>query len=1356
MSNDNDAIKVNHIFIWGGAASENLAEARKAEEADLKLDTPKAVLDCLAQCLAHPTYFREAREDFYNARQKPGENTTTFYSRLLELYTMAEFPADSQFLVADKLIHGCLNSDSKRKLMAKGKDVTVKQCLEQLRQNEAVDGTMKRFENQVNFVSHKKPTFSKKNGAPHKRNSHASKSEKQKTEKERCKWCSGHPHPRKECPAKDTKCGSCHKKGHFEKSCRGTKQKKHKSQNLIGVSDSDSEDESGYSYDMDAVSVKGKAREILASVTFHTLNPKKLHGKVDTGAMATCMPLQLLQEIGLSKKNIKPSNARLRGVTGADMRTHGILDVSCTCNHITHDFQIHITELGSELILGLDFCREFNLVKIADSCVQRNINIDFKAVHATDESAVDYSELKKKWAKHLPLGRKTGDPMEDLKAIFPETFDGSVGLFQGEVDLQVSPEAKPIQLPPRAVPLSVLPKLKEELDKMEKEGIIRPCPETTDWVHNLVIVSKKNGDIRVCLDPRNLNKHLIRSRHYTASWEDAQHTFRNGQYFSTLDAKSGYWTKKLNTESQLLTAFNTPFKKYCFVRMPFGLSVSSEIFCEQMDGALAGIPGTFPCADDVKVQGSTEERHDINLLETVQKAKSAGIKFNPAKCDIKKRKISYFGRIVTPTGINPCPKKVDAILALNPPENKQELQSFLGTVNFMSNYIPNLSQKTHMMRGLLRKDVRFCWSSDMQKEFENIKQVIANSVQLTHFNPNKPAIIETDASQKGLGSVLIQEGSPVKFLSKSLTTAEADYSNIERELLAVVFACEKLHTYVFGRSVTVHTDHKPLESIFQKPISLAPPRLQRMLIRLRMYDLHVKYVGAKSVMLADTLSRLVKPGSDKAIPDLDVTIAQIMKIQPTRLEMLQAETKSDSSMSQLADFILNGWPERMHDLPEVLQAYWCFRDELAIMDGLIMKGSRIVVPSTMRPDTLTRLHDGHQGLTSTLQRARRTVYWPGLHNDVSATLSKCTECQQHANKKPRPPERQISVTRPMEVIGIDLMEFKGQHAVVTIDYFSGFITVNYINTQTSAAVIKVLNSDYRKFGLPEKIITDNGPCFKSAKFDKFCADLEIGHITSSPHYHQSNGRVERAIQTIKQILKKTITEQEITLAVIAYHDTPISADLPSPAELFFSRRINTRLGLMYHPSILNDDQKCKLAEKRAAHLTPKDHPPVEYVPRQLVWFTEDTSPDWKPGYIEMNDQMPESYWIISDENGRRIRRNRHDIKPRIVEMTSSTHRPTIEPRIVAEPPSPAMLTGGTPTHLFGEPNTDSPPCSNTANTPATVVNQRESQPKTPKAERSSANSPRKSRAGRCLKENKDPNFVYAMQLQCVQEQVLRT
>ncbi|CAB4003690.1 Hypothetical predicted protein [Paramuricea clavata] len=168
----------------------------------------------------------------------------------------------------------------------------------------------------------------------------------------------------------------------------------------------------------------------------------------------------------------------------------------------------------------------------------------------------------------------------------------------------------------------------------------------------------------------------------------------------------------------------------------------------------------------------------------------------------------------------------------------------------------------------------------MQKELDTIKRDIANVVKLIHYDRTKPVVIESDASPKGLGAVLIQDGKPVRFLSKALTSAETNYSNIERELLAILFACEKLHTYTFGREIIVHTDHKPLQSIFQKPISLAPSRLQRMLLRLSIYNVQVKYVGSKSVLLADTLSRLVDPSKAKEIPGLDINIAQVIKVEP--------------------------------------------------------------------------------------------------------------------------------------------------------------------------------------------------------------------------------------------------------------------------------------------------------------------------------------------------------------------------------------------------------------------------------------------------------------------------------------------
>ena len=577
MKDNEEDVNLNHVFIWAGGEAETLAEAKQAEDPALKIEKPKDLLDCLEKCLTHSTYFREARDDFYNMRQNPEDNITTYYSRIIRLFKLAEFPDGSNFLIVDRLIHGCTNTKCKEKLMAEGKDVTVKRCLERLRQQEAVQTTMKRFGEDVKITaayrSHDPTKRSQKNGDKQRRKKPQGQGQASGTGsaewQKKCRWCAGGQHSRENCPAKEAKCDFCHKKGHYGKACRIKKKAKHQyavAASESDTSDNDAEYEHTSSFDMGAVTINNittKAREVLANVTFHTTQKKsvvQLQGKVDTGAMVTCMPSKLLKSISLKSSDLTPSKVTLRGVTGTDMVTCGELKVKVTCNGHTDEVRIIVTDTGTELILGLDFCKAFKLIEVAECCIQRRITVDeVKAVHITDEGEVNYTSLQKKWKQHIPLGKKTGDPLKDLKAIFPETFDGSVGLFEGEVKLQVTPEVKPVQLPPRAVPLSVMSKLKEELDKMENEGIIRPCPETTDWVHNLVIVSKKNGDMRLCLDPRNLNKYLVRSLHYTASWDDAQHSFRNGKYFSTLDAKSGYWTKMLSKESQLLTAFNSPF-----------------------------------------------------------------------------------------------------------------------------------------------------------------------------------------------------------------------------------------------------------------------------------------------------------------------------------------------------------------------------------------------------------------------------------------------------------------------------------------------------------------------------------------------------------------------------------------------------------------------------------------------------------------------------------------------------------------------------------------------------------------------------------------------------------------------------
>ncbi len=262
------------------------------------------------------------------------------------------------------------------------------------------------------------------------------------------------------------------------------------------------------------------------------------------------------------------------------------------------------------------------------------------------------------------------------------------------------------------------------------------------------------------------------------------------------------------------------------------------------------------------------------------------------------------------------------------------------------------------------------------------------------------------------------------------------------------------------------------------------------------------------------------------------------------------------------------------------------------------------------------------------------MFWPNIQKDISNLIEQCQDCQIHANKKPRPAEHQVSATRALDVLGMDLMEFRGVTSLVTVDYFSELITFDPLERQDSDAVIKALNTIFRKIGPPERIISDNGPCFKSEKFNNFCKELEIQHDTSSPHHHQSNGRAERAIQTIKKILKKCKSETEITLALLAYHDTPVSDTLPSPAELFFNRSNSHRIVPPHPPSVMTDLQSAQLSDKRSQHLKPTTTA-QQFVPNQPIWFTEDGTPEWKPGFIESKDVH--SYWIINKGNNRRLR-----------------------------------------------------------------------------------------------------------------------
>ena len=327
--------------------------------------------------------------------------------------------------------------------------------------------------------------------------------------------------------------------------------------------------------------------------------------------------------------------------------------------------------------------------------------------------------------------------LPNLKKNFPQRFD-TVGDFKGEPHLTTNPEVLPKIHPNRKYAIQRKEAIKTELDRLTGMNIIVRETEPTDWVSSITFVEKANGSIRVCLDPKDLNKALTRLIHKTPTLEEVTHQFNNAKVFSKLDAKNGYWSIRLDEASSKLTTFNTRFGRYRFLRLPFGLVLSQDVFQQKMDRILEKCPGGVGIADDVAVVAATEEEHDAALLNLMKVAEEEGLSFNSEKCQIRVKEIPFFGQIYNADGVRPDPERVEAIRELPSPETKTELQEFLGIATYMSTYVPRLSHHTAVLRELLKSDVEFEWTPSHEEAFVRVKNILCEETILAYFDPAKP------------------------------------------------------------------------------------------------------------------------------------------------------------------------------------------------------------------------------------------------------------------------------------------------------------------------------------------------------------------------------------------------------------------------------------------------------------------------------------------------------------------------------------------------------------------------------------------------------------------------------------------
>ncbi len=1038
-----------------------------------------------------------------------------------------------------------------------------------------------------------------------------------------CKYC-GYEHPmlKSKCPAYGKTCSRCKRENHFAKVCQ-TRDKGNSQINAVHADPHNTPLDESDDEIVDSIASKSTSKDIRCRLL---LLPSKTEVifQVDTGASVNVLPLKYHP----ANIPLEPANKSLYAWNGEKITTLG------SCKHTVYNtlngqrYSIEFLIIKEDLtpILGLKDSQTMRFVTINEENFERVLKID--------------------------LGE------------YEEVFEESIGTFPGTHSLKVNPNVKPVVMPDRRIPLSVRPQLKDEIDDLVSRGIIAPVDEPTPWVSQVVVTMKKSGKLRVCIDPRELNKALLREHYTLPILEDVLHGLRKSKVFTKADLSHGYWHVALDEHSSMLTTFQTCFGRFRWLRLPFGICVASEIFQRKLLEALDGLEGVVCVADDIIIHGETLEDHDCNLKSFLHRCREKGIHLNKAKLELRTDVLTFLGHRITVNGLEVDPDKVKAVSEMTAPKDLKHLRTFIGMVNYMAKFVPNLSATLKPLLNLTKADVPWNWSSAEQQAFDTVKALLSKAPVLAFYDPSKPLTVENDASEYGLGAVLKQNEKPIAYASRVLSETERAYAQIEKEMLAVIFGLQKFHHYTFGRKVTVVTDHKPLVSIVKKPLHCAPKRLQSMLLKSQSYDFDLIYAPGTTIPVADALSRAPIHGFEPIGAEHEtVHNLFLSQMKPKYIQKVKEASRNDVELTHLRKAITEGWPQDKNELIPQLRLYFPYRDELTVQDSLILRGQRLIIPNSLRGDMKAKCHAGHLGINSTLRRARDILFWPGLSTDIREYVETCGVCASMPAKQPPEPVISRDVPeRPWQRVGADILSYAGHDYLITTDHLSAFFEVDHLPNISAETVIKKLKKNFARHGIPEELTTDSGSQFTAAAFKNFSEEWDFNHTMSSPGNHRANGAAEAAVKTAKRIFKRSkIANEDPYLGLLNLRNTPSETSNQSPVQQLFGRRTRTLIpttSCQLIPQTLGSTKQLKEDKTACKIVNLNQH--RKDLPQLMIGDTVrlqpiDNSNTWKEATI--TKQTDSKTYEVQDERGRKYRRNRGYLRKTRKSQHSIPHCP---------------------------------------------------------------------------------------------------
>ena len=642
---------------------------------------------------------------------------------------------------------------------------------------------------------------------------------------------------------------------------------------------------------------------------------------IDTGAQVTIMPESVYRE---SFGELRAPDRELVGAGDSPLETVGMANMKLSLGNTCIVEQVYVVKGATKLLLGIPEIRKLGLIPEIKGAY---------SIRALESKPVEKAKVETEKPARITTLPAT---KEGIMKAYPKLFTG-LGKLQGEYTIKLREGVKPHALhTPRRVPLPLMDKVKAEIDRMVKDGVIEPVDGPTDWCSGMVVVPKQTERVRICVDMTRVNKAVQREYYIMPKVEKTLGCITQGTVFSKLDANAGFNQIVLSDESSDLTTFITPFGRFRFRRCPYGISSAPEYFQKQMDRILEGLEGVVCHMDDILVAGRNRSEHDERLVKVLDRLQSSGLTLNPEKCSFAQTRLEYLGQVIDSTGIRQDPAKVKAIREMASPTDVSELRRFLGMINQQMKFVPDLAERTKPLRDLLSKNTAWIWGEAQKKAFSELKQELQSDRVLAMYDCNKETLVSADASSYGIGAVMMQRQQsgdmrPVAFASRSMTVTETRYAQIEKEALAITWACEHWEALavtwacehwdelLVGMRFSIETDHKPLVPLLStKLIDELPVCIQRYRMRLMRFDFSIKHVPGKQLFTADHLSRSPIPQGDssadkKLRDDVRVYVNSIMLHLPAsdrRLEQIRQETRKDATLLTIMNYVSDKWPEK--------------------------------------------------------------------------------------------------------------------------------------------------------------------------------------------------------------------------------------------------------------------------------------------------------------------------------------------------------------------------------------------------------------------------------------------------------------